>query len=74
MFDFLKEADKFSEKASRTFFQQIIRGLKHLHQNKFSHRDLKAENLIIGKDYHLKISDARLCCVLPKIDGMGMAP
>jgi hypothetical protein len=30
--------------------------------------------LIIGKDYHLKISDARLCCVLPKIDGMGMAP
>lgn len=39
----------------RTFFRQIAGGLEYLHLKKIAHLNLKLENLVIGKDYELKI-------------------
>lgn len=44
-------------KLIRTFFRQLISGIEFLHKNQIAHMDLKAENLILGEDFNLKIID-----------------
>jgi len=45
------------KKLVRTFFHQLIAGIEYLHSSGISHMDLKLENLLLGKDYKLKITD-----------------
>jgi len=45
------------EKLVRTYFHQLISGLEFLHSRNIAHLDLKPENLLIGLDYQLKITD-----------------
>lgn len=45
------------EKLVRTFFRQLVSGVEYLHINGISHLDLKLDNLLLGHDYNLKISD-----------------
>lgn len=45
------------EKLVRTFFQQLISGIEYLHTNGVAHLDLKAENLLLGENFILKIAD-----------------
>ena len=46
-----------SEDEARKIFKQIILGLEELHRNGISHRDLKMENILIGKGLKVKIID-----------------
>ena len=58
MFKFVKNfRDTLSEKLIRTYFRQLIEGIEYLHSQGVCHLDLKLENLLIGKDYQLKIGD-----------------
>lgn len=41
----------------KSFLQQILKGLKYLHESFIIHRDLKPSNCLIGYDNILKISD-----------------
>jgi len=45
------------EKLVRTYFHQLIAGLEYLHARNIAHLDIKPENLLIGLDYQLKITD-----------------
>jgi len=45
------------EKIIRTYFHQLIEGLEHLHSQGIAHVDLKLDNLLLGDDFLLKISD-----------------
>lgn len=46
------------EQYAQFFLKQLASGLKYLHDNKISHRDLKPQNLLLSEDYKiLKISD-----------------
>jgi Serine/threonine protein kinase len=45
------------EKVVRTYFHQLIEGLEYLHKTKVAHLDIKPENLLIGKNFELKIAD-----------------
>jgi len=48
---------RFEEKLVRTFFHQLIEGLEFLHTKGVAHLDLKPENLLLGQDFLLKITD-----------------
>jgi len=56
--DFAKDV-----KLGRTYFLQLIEGLEYLHENGISHLDIKLENLLLGRDYKLKLSDFDLSYV-----------
>ncbi|WNE41207.1 MAG: Serine/threonine-protein kinase PknD [Mycoplasmataceae bacterium] len=43
--------------ANYKFIGQITEGLKHLHENKMLHRDLKSHNILITKDNIIKLAD-----------------
>ena len=45
------------EKHAHRFLHQITNGLKYLHKHKIVHRDLKPQNILLTKNYILKISD-----------------
>mmetsp|Transcript_11359 Transcript_11359/g.9772 ORF Transcript_11359/g.9772 Transcript_11359/m.9772 type:complete len:100 (-) Transcript_11359:543-842(-) len=58
LFDCMEKAQIHrDEKLVRTYFHQLIEGLEYLHTNKIAHLDLKCENLLLTKDYKLKIAD-----------------
>merc|ERR550517_559127 len=45
------------EKLARTYFEQLMLGLKALHDAGIVHRDLKPQNLLLDSNYDLKITD-----------------
>lgn len=58
LFYHLKRDGKFSLQASRTFLAQLARGLKHIHDKGFCHRDFKPWNIMFNDDLtELKIID-----------------
>jgi len=57
LFDFLKFTGAFDESVARTFFHQLVDGLKSCHENGIAHRDLKPDNLLLDSQFTLKIAD-----------------
>ena len=46
---------RLGERATRTYFQQFLAGLKAMHDAGYAHRDLKPENLLLADDFTLKV-------------------
>ena len=57
----LMEKDILSEEMSRFYIAETILSIESVHNLNYIHRDLKPDNLIIGKDGHIKLSDFGLC-------------
>jgi len=57
----LMEKDILSEDMSRFYMAEMVSAVDSVHQLNYIHRDLKPDNLIMGKDGHLKLSDFGLC-------------
>lgn len=65
---------KFTEPQIKCYLQQLLEGLKYLHENKILHRDMKAANLLISNQGILQIADfglARLYDEPPPKKGCG---
>jgi len=57
LFDFLSYTGAFDERIARTYFQQLVNGLKECHSQGIAHRDLKPENLLLNSEFVLKLAD-----------------
>jgi len=57
LFDFLSYTGAFSERIARTYFTQLVSGIKACHDIGIAHRDLKPENLLMDANFMLKIAD-----------------
>ena len=53
--------DILSEDDSRFYIAETILAVESVHSLNYIHRDLKPDNLLIGKDGHVKLSDFGLC-------------
>ncbi|ORC84688.1 putative protein kinase [Trypanosoma theileri] len=69
LFDLIISQRYFKEDVARLYFQQLISAIDYCHSNGVAHRDLKAENLLLGKKNKLLVCDfgfsskAQLECV-----------
>eukprot|EP00899_Mesostigma_viride_P019336 jgi/Mesvir1/27403/Mv07203-RA.3 len=72
LFHKIQEASKkgvtFDPKLVLNWFTQILMGLHHVHSNKVLHRDLKTQNIFIGKGGIIKIGEFGISKVLDNTD------
>ncbi|GAA6005845.1 hypothetical protein JCM11491_004031 [Sporobolomyces phaffii] len=57
LFSHLRRAGRFSADVTRFYIANLVLALEHLHQQNIIYRDLKPENLLIGADGHIKVTD-----------------
>jgi serine/threonine protein kinase len=53
----LKKFGVFPEHLIASYTEQILRGLKYLHEESIIHRDIKGDNILITKDGKVKLAD-----------------
>jgi len=68
LFDILFYTQQLDAKTARTYFIQMIHGLKACHDAGIVHRDLKPQNLLMDARYQLKITDFGLSKVTRDAD------
>ena len=64
LLDFILRNGPIPEKQTKLWFQQMTSGLQYLHKMNIAHRDLKCENILLSKKFHVKLADfgfARYC-------------
>ena len=57
IFRLLRRENLFPNDVSLFYVTEIVLALEYLHQQKIAYRDLKPENLLIGADGHIKLTD-----------------
>ncbi|PVU94585.1 hypothetical protein BB561_002432 [Smittium simulii] len=58
------ENNKMSENQIATISFEVSKGLLHLHKQKIIHRDIKSDNILLGEDCSVKITDFGFCAKL----------
>eukprot|EP01114_Cavostelium_apophysatum_P017666 TRINITY_DN5304_c0_g1_i3.p1 TRINITY_DN5304_c0_g1~~TRINITY_DN5304_c0_g1_i3.p1 ORF type:complete len:1047 (+),score=344.11 TRINITY_DN5304_c0_g1_i3:221-3361(+) len=53
----LKNLGCFDEKMTRMYIAEVTLALEYLHSRGIVHRDLKPDNLLVGHDGHIKLTD-----------------
>lgn len=58
------EINNCSELLCSYFIYQCLLALQHMHSNLIVHRDIKLENILINKNYEVKLADFSMCLQL----------
>ncbi|KAI9352024.1 kinase-like domain-containing protein, partial [Obelidium mucronatum] len=58
-----------TEAEARGVLEEVVKGVLYLHSHGIIHRDLKLSNVLITRDYHVKIADFGLAVKLNNPDG-----
>ena len=57
LYHFWKSSGVLDEPLARHYFKQMIEGLEAIHNKGLAHRDIKLDNILLDKDFNVKISD-----------------
>lgn len=55
-FDFIAYAS-FSEKIARYYFRQLIDVTVYIHEQGYTHRDLKIDNIMLDDNFNIRVTD-----------------
>jgi serine/threonine protein kinase len=69
LFDEIIKKQKLVEEEAHKYFKELVFTVEYLHENNIVHRDLKAENILIGENKELKICDFGLARYKNNKDG-----
>ena len=61
LMNLLIEKNVFSEDLARFYIAEAILAVESVHKLNYIHRDLKPDNILIGKNGHIKLTDFGLC-------------
>uniref|UniRef100_W5NNP1 non-specific serine/threonine protein kinase n=2 Tax=Lepisosteus oculatus TaxID=7918 RepID=W5NNP1_LEPOC len=61
LLEFIKFRGALPEDFCRKLFRQLALAIKYIHDLDIVHRDLKCENLLLDKDFNIKVSDFGFC-------------
>lgn len=53
----LMKKDILSEEESKFYASELVMAIDSVHKMNYIHRDLKPDNILIGRDGHIKLSD-----------------
>jgi 3-phosphoinositide dependent protein kinase-1 len=68
LYDFLKRERIVNLRLAKHFTAEILQALEILRKNQIVHRDLKPGNILLDKNYHIKLIDFATCKVFdPKL-------
>ncbi|XP_065190108.1 phosphorylase b kinase gamma catalytic chain, skeletal muscle/heart isoform-like isoform X2 [Sycon ciliatum] len=65
LFDQLNKAVRFSEMRSRMVMKQLLLAIEHIHSLNIVHRDVKPENILLGENFNVRLSDFGFAAVIP---------
>ena len=64
LLNYISQHGKLKEQDAAKFFCELISAVKYLHENKIIHRDIKAENILLDKEYHVRLTDFGLSDIM----------
>ena len=57
MFDNVQKYGEFPEAVAIHYFRELMRAVAHMHSCRVAHRDLKLENIVLNREWVLKVCD-----------------
>ncbi|KAL7722137.1 non-specific serine/threonine protein kinase [Entamoeba marina] len=68
MMSLLIKEDIFPEEMARFYIAELVLALDSIHRLDYIHRDVKPDNILIGYDGHIKLTDFGLCTGFHRVD------
>lgn len=57
LLDYIKKRGALANNIARRMFNELAQAIKYCHAMQIAHRDLKCENILLDKNYHVKLAD-----------------
>lgn len=67
LYDFLKRERLVTMRLAKHITAEIVQALEFLRKNQIVHRDLKPGNILLDKNYHIKLIDFATCKVFDPV-------
>ena len=67
LMNLLIQKDTLTEKEAKFYISELILAIESIHKLDCIHRDIKPDNILIGKDGHIKLSDFGLAKISDKL-------